>query len=179
MNILVVTCDKNCKKNITNFLKELGHHVEKCDNGYDALKYLYNSKYNAVIADSKLPGMPGVEFLRILRTFSLQEDVEVIFLMESYDLEYAIQVLKAGAWDCLLKPVNTTKLLNILERISESQRIREIEKELIRVMIFNDSSLIGEGAQAVCKNSDFLDFTGQVTTLNECFSLIKKKKLMF
>jgi len=106
--------------------------VEKAFSGDEALKKLTNgSKAEVVILDVKMPGMDGIDVLKtIKRKVPL---VEVIMLTGHATVESAIEGMKLGAFDYLLKPCDMDHLI---AKVSEAaSRKRQQEEKIINARI--------------------------------------------
>lgn len=123
MNILLVEDDRGSRVQMGNFLRELGHWVKECENGHDALK-VFNADFHMVLSDIKMPRMSGIELLRKLKSSPSGRDVDVVLFTGHGDMESAIDSLRAGAYDYLLKPINVRELAVITERLAEHQSLR-------------------------------------------------------
>ncbi len=78
--------------------------------GEEALHRLEKEPYQVVVLDMKMPGMNGLEVLRMIKTRHPQ--VEVILLTGNADMNSALASMTAGAFDFMLKPANTEILMN-------------------------------------------------------------------
>ncbi|MBD0316099.1 MAG: sigma-54-dependent Fis family transcriptional regulator, partial [Nitrospiraceae bacterium] len=78
-----------------------GCHVAQAATGKQGLDVLQNSSFDCVITDLRMPGTDGREVLRWVREH--QPDVDVIVLTGYGEIQAAVDALKAGAWDFLLK----------------------------------------------------------------------------
>ena len=98
-------------------------NVQTATNGQDALKILKKGAVDVVVLDVKMPGMDGVEVLRKIR----QEHplVEVIMLTGHASTESAVQGLKLGAFDYVMKPIDVSDLLEKIEEAYEKKRAHE------------------------------------------------------
>jgi len=83
-----------------------------------------------VLSDLKMPGLSGIELLRALSSFAVGQDFDVVLLTGHGDMESAIEALRAGAYDYLLKPVNVEELAAVTERVAERQVLRRENKVL-------------------------------------------------
>ena len=98
-------------------------NVQTATNGQGALKILRKGAVDVVVLDVKMPGMDGVEVLRKIR----QEHplVEVIMLTGHASAESAVQGLKLGAFDYVMKPIDISDLLEKIEEAYEKKRAHE------------------------------------------------------
>ena len=83
---------------------------------------LQKHRFDLVILDINLPGKSGIVLLRELR--ELGNDCEVVLITAFADLETAIEALRAGASDMLLKPFRVTQLLNAFKQSMERTRLK-------------------------------------------------------
>ena len=96
-------------------------------NGMDALKIMEAHRIDVVILDVKMPGIDGVEVLR--KAKQKHPLVEVIMLTGHASVESAIEGLKLGAFDYLLKPCNISDLI---EKVNEAYDKKHAMEEKIR-----------------------------------------------
>ena len=115
---------------------ETGEKVKEAYNGKECLDILEQTDIDVIILDIKMPGMDGIETLReIKRRHPL---VEVILLTGHGAVETAVDGMKLGAFDYLLKPSDFEDLLDKIEGASkrkaeQEERIRKAEaKALMR-----------------------------------------------
>ena len=115
-------------------LKELGEKVTVAYSGQEGLDTLEKTPIDVVILDIKMPGMDGIETLReIKRQFPL---VEVIMLTGHGSTETAVEGMKLGAFDYLLKPADFSDLSTKLEgarkrKDEQEERIRQAEAKIL------------------------------------------------
>ncbi len=118
MDILLVDDDALCREALAEFIGEqLGHTVMECPDGKNALGLFEKQGYPVVISDIRMPGMNGIELLRKIRSFPHGQDTSFIFLTGYGDLCSAVEALRSGAFDYLLKPVNIEELAEVLSRV--------------------------------------------------------------
>lgn len=119
-------------------------HVRTATNGYDALRILRNERIDVVVLDVKMPGMDGVEVLRRIK----QEHplVEVIMLTGHASVESAVNGMKLGATDYVMKPVDISDLLDKIEAACEKRRLHEEKMRAAKVkrIISHPMAVFGE-----------------------------------
>ena len=123
MNILLVEDDNVSRINLKNFLCELGHHVVDCANGHEALNLFRSAEFHMLLSDIKMPKMSGIELLRVISSMPEALDVDVVLFTGHGDMNSAIEALRAGAYDYLLKPINIKELAIIAERVAERRAL--------------------------------------------------------
>lgn len=120
--ILVVDDERVILELTSMILKSRGYQVVTVSNGADALALAEQEAYELVLLDYMMPGMDGMMVLQRLR--ELCPDTAVIMFTGKGNEEIAVDLMKAGASDYLLKPFNHQ---NFLERIENVLRLRRVE----------------------------------------------------
>ncbi len=132
--VLLVDDEKDFIKMLSLRLKEVGERITVAYSGQEGLDTLGKADIDVVILDIKMPGMDGIETLReIKKKYPL---VEVIMLTGHGSTETAVQGMKLGAFDYLMKPADfndlTAKLEGARKRKDEQEeRIRKAEAKLL------------------------------------------------
>lgn len=125
MNILLVEDDSDIRKIMVKFIKHLGHMVHESENGIDALEVLEEKKVHLIISDIVMPGMGGIDLLKKIKKSKEYKDLVVVLFSGYRDVEQAIEALRAGAYDYLLKPIKFAEFEALLTRIAEYLSIKE------------------------------------------------------
>lgn len=123
--ILAVDDEIIILKSLEANLRRDGYAVDITDNGEDALQKLEVNDYDILLTDLMMEGMGGLELMAIAK--KKRPHVEVIILTGYGDLESAVQALRLGAADYLLKPCNNEELIL---RINNCIEKREMRKKL-------------------------------------------------
>jgi signal transduction histidine kinase len=121
--ILVVDDNFEFAKTVARNLEKEGYVVSLASDGNAAILAASNESPDLVLLDLKLPDIPGVELLRIMK--SINENVAVIIITAYGGERVAIDLMKAGAIDFLSKPFNFEDLLNAINnafKISDAQK---------------------------------------------------------
>ncbi len=124
INLLMVDDEKGFLDTIIKRLKKREVNVSGVYGGKDALAFLGdNSSIDAVVLDVKMPEMDGVETLiEIKRQFPL---VEVIMLTGHATVETAIEGMRLGAFDYLMKPCDIDVLVSKVQEAVAKKRAHE------------------------------------------------------
>jgi DNA-binding NtrC family response regulator len=131
-NILLVDDEVSFVETFSERLELRNLEISKAFNGEDALRALEENKnIEVVILDVKMPGMDGIETLaEIKKKFPL---VEVIMLSGQATVESAIEGMKQGAFDYLLKPCDMDQ---IMAKVTEAAaKKRQHEEKIIQARI--------------------------------------------
>jgi len=116
--LLVVDDDIQMLSALEAALRRKGHVVETASNGLEAVAKL-DAPFQAVITDLRMPGMNGLELLdHIRRTIP---DMPVVMLSAVGTVATAVEAIKAGANDFLVKPFSQEALDEVLERLAQSR----------------------------------------------------------
>jgi two-component system response regulator AtoC len=121
-SILVVDDEALTLRTISRSLVEQGFEVSVATSGEDALRIFGEEKPDITLLDIVLPGVDGLEVLRALRR---QEPGAVVIMMSAYHVvERAVESMKLGAYDYLVKPFHVADLVTTIERAAEMLALR-------------------------------------------------------
>lgn len=115
MNILVVEDDPAIGKSLSKGLLEAGHICVWVKNGEDGLEKSLSQRFDAIVLDLLLPGLPGLDVLRQIRAAGVRTPVLLLTALGAVDDR--VNGLKAGADDYLAKPFAFPELLARLEAV--------------------------------------------------------------
>ena len=132
--VLIVDDEKDFVEMFSLRLEGQGEKVSTAYSGQEALKVLENIAIDVVILDIRMPGMDGIDTLKQIK--NLYPRVEVIMLTGHGSAETAVEGMKLGAFDYLMKPADfediKIKLENARKRKDEQEeRIRKAELRLL------------------------------------------------
>lgn len=134
--ILVVDDERVILELAGMILKGRGYRVETALNGPDALELTEREAFDLVLLDYMMPGMDGMMVLQHLR--ELHPEMTVIMFTGKGNEEIAVDLMKAGATDYLLKPFNHHDFLDRIENALRISRIeacnRQLEHERLRLL---------------------------------------------
>jgi response regulator RpfG family c-di-GMP phosphodiesterase len=120
--ILVVDDEKVIREILSDFLKEEGYAVTTVEDGQAAIEELRRASYNLVISDLKMPKMGGLELVQKITEESLP--VLTIIMTGFGTVETAIEAMKRGAYDYILKPFKVEEVVHIVQRGLDRQRLQ-------------------------------------------------------
>ena len=98
-------------------------HVHGVYNGVDALKHVDQNAVDVVVLDVRMPGMDGIQTLREIK--ARHPLIEVIMLTGHANVEVAIEGMKLGAFDYLMKPIEIDQLLYKLQDAYQKKAIQD------------------------------------------------------
>jgi putative nucleotidyltransferase with HDIG domain len=119
--ILVIDDERDITSVLSDVLGSRGYSVDTAPDGQQGFDLYRNGPYDVVVTDLKMPGMGGLELLSAVR--DLNPDATVIIMTGYATVETAIEALKNGAYDYILKPFKVGELLQIVDRAFEKIRL--------------------------------------------------------
>jgi DNA-binding NtrC family response regulator len=155
--ILVVDDELIVRESLGGWLTRDGHSVDKASSGEEALAKCESTRYDIVLLDIKMEGMSGLDVLKKLK--ESDPDVAVVMITAYGSIPSAIEAMKNGAHEYLLKPFDPDELMILIEKIvqyqaqtRETQFLRDQYRETTR----------------------FESMMGQSRALQEVFDLIER-----
>ncbi len=120
--VLIIDDEKNIRTVMETELPTFGFVVSSAATGQEGQDRLKEDEFDVVLLDLNLPGMGGIEVLRQMRAGDLP--VEVIVLTADAAIPTAVEAVKLGAYDYLVKPVDLEHLSNIIGQATDKKRLR-------------------------------------------------------
>ena len=120
--ILVVDDEKVIREILADFLTMEGYVVHTVEDGAQALEELHKRSYNLVISDLKMPNMGGLELIQKITEESIP--VLTVIMTGFGTVETAIEAMKKGAYDYILKPFKVEEVIHIVQRGLDRQRLQ-------------------------------------------------------
>ncbi len=144
--VLIVDDDDLVLQSLKMVLKAAGYRVKTADRGSKALKILEKEEVDLVITDLKMPSMSGVELLD--RISKMGKDLPVIMITAYATVETAVDAMKKGAFDYIMKPFSADEIELLVKRALEDRQLRKENSKLREVIRQENSStdftIIGE-----------------------------------
>jgi DNA-binding NtrC family response regulator len=143
--ILVIDDEIKICRLLAEQLKDAGHSATGSDNPLKAVKEIESNSPDIVITDLRMPELSGIDLLKRVRTVSPATDV---IIMTAYaSIETAIEAMKEGAYDYIIKPFNTEELLLLIARLEEKRKLETENRELRRYLAGTpEEKIIGKSA---------------------------------
>ena len=107
---------------LADFLTMEGYVVHAVEDGAQALEELHKRSYNLVISDLKMPNMGGLELIQKIGEESIP--VLTVIMTGFGTVETAIEAMKRGAYDYILKPFKVEEVIHIVQRGLDRQRLQ-------------------------------------------------------
>ncbi len=122
--ILIVDDEVIMRESLSGWLARDGHAVETAASGEAALEKLKQSRFDILLVDIKMEGISGLDVLR--KVSESDPDVAIVMITAYGSIATAIEAMKNGAYDYLLKPFDPNQLGVLIEKIVEHQaQVRE------------------------------------------------------
>ncbi len=146
--ILLIDDERPIRRSLKEILEYEGHTVDEAENGKEGLDKLTSDEYNACFCDIKMPGMDGMELLKLCQ----EKEVITPFIMISghANIDTAVEAIKIGAFDFIEKPLELNRILvslgNALVRknLEEETKVlrQKVRKEKPGTIIGNSPALL-------------------------------------
>jgi len=121
-SILIVDDEILTLNNLKKALEKEGYEIYLADSGEKAIEITETVKPHLILLDLMLPGISGIEVLKRVKD---RDSETVVIMMTAYEiLEKAVEAMKLGAYDYILKPFKLNELKNIIKRALETLSLR-------------------------------------------------------
>src|SRR5690242_9055755 len=131
-HILIIDDEATLRKTLARILQQAGFEVTTAENAEQALAYLQSASYDLVYMDLRMPGLHGLDALKLVH--EMHPNLPVILFTAQPDLNSAVEALRSGATDYLLKPLKPQVVIdrtkNILMTQQREKRKREISAQI-------------------------------------------------
>jgi len=117
--ILIVDDELIMRESLAGWIERDGHFVETAKSGEDALERLEKKQFDILLVDIKMEGISGLDVVKYVKESDLDADVVMITAYGS--VSTAIDAMKSGACDYLLKPFDPNELGVVIEKILENR----------------------------------------------------------
>lgn len=118
MKLLLAEDELSLSRALVHILEKNNYNVDPVYNGNDALDYIENGNYDAVILDIMMPGIDGITVLKKLRTHGNQ--IPILILSAKSEIDDKVLGLDSGANDYLTKPFDSKELLARIRTMTRS-----------------------------------------------------------
>jgi DNA-binding NtrC family response regulator len=126
IKVILVDDEKDFVESLAERLQLRNFEVTTALNGNDAINLVQENDYDVIVLDVKMPGKDGIETLKEIK--NIKQLPQIIMLTGHATVESAIQGMKLGAYDYIMKPTVTEDLITL---INKAYKIVEEQKERI------------------------------------------------
>ncbi len=156
-NILIIEDEPRMRRLLEISLGEDGHNVFSAEDAEKGLLHLRKELVDLVVTDLKLPGMNGLEFLQEGKR---QNAALPFIVMTAYgSVETAVDAMKAGASDYVLKPFTMAEMKLVINKELDVQRVRDENRSL---------------REALGKRYHFQNIVGRSKKMQEVLALVER-----
>jgi DNA-binding NtrC family response regulator len=156
-NILIVEDEPRMRRLLEISLGEDGHIVHTAGDAESGLAYLRKEETDLVLTDLKLPGMGGLEFLQ--QGKRLDPAVPFVVMTAYGSVETAVEAMKAGASDYVLKPFTMAEMKLVINKELDVQQVRDENRRL---------------KEALGKRYHFQNIVGRSKKMQEVLALVER-----
>jgi len=126
--ILIIDDEETQLQSLKTFLGKRSYNVLTAGEGETGLKAAEGNVVDIVLTDFKMPGWDGLTVLKKLK--ELNPEIDVVVMTAYGTVESAVNLMKAGAFDYLIKPIDLDELENVLQKIKERRHLISENKML-------------------------------------------------
>jgi len=126
--VLIVDDEGTARELCVEALRGVGVKTETAESGAQALAVLESGRVDVVLTDVRMPGMDGIELLKVIRQKYPQTDVVI---MTGYGtIQASVEAIKLGAYDYLTKPFKIDEFKQVFRRLVEKRRLEQENRAL-------------------------------------------------
>ncbi len=155
--ILVVDDEKSIRDSLNMVLSDEGYEVKSAADGAEALTLINDDNFDVIISDIKMPNVDGMELLD--RSSKISPETFYIIMTAYASVNTAVEALRHGAFDYLIKPVEFDDLLIRVNRLLDYKKL-SLENKMLR--------------QRTVEEGDFSHIIGKSEPMRKIFDLIKQ-----
>ncbi|MFZ5912323.1 MAG: response regulator [Chloroflexota bacterium] len=131
-HILVIDDEPSLRKTLARILQRAGFEVTSAESAEQGIAFLETTKFDLVYMDIRMPGLAGLDALKLIHASN--PSLPVILFTAQPDLNSAVEALRRGATDYLLKPLKPETIIErtrcVLALQQKEQRKREIQMQI-------------------------------------------------
>jgi two-component system response regulator AtoC len=137
LQLLIIDDEPAIRQILSKVAADAGHSVSIAANGDEALTRLAKGDIDVAVCDIRMPDLSGIEVVENAR----QQGIDTLFLMMTAfaSVNTAIEAMRAGAYDYMIKPLRNEDFLNRLEQLADVIHLKS-ENKVLRELIKNQSN---------------------------------------
>ncbi|MBN2373713.1 sigma-54-dependent Fis family transcriptional regulator [bacterium] len=158
LTILLIDDEDRQLQLLKEFLTYSGFDVFTANKGPDGYEIAQKNTIDLVLTDFRMPEWNGLEVLKKIK--GLNPDIDVVVMTAFRNVEDALEIMKAGAYDYLAKPVDMDELENLVKRVQE-KRMLAAENRLLKQQLqqkYNFSGIFSQSGEM----EEVLNMAGRV-----------------
>ncbi len=157
--ILVVDDEAPMRESLKDWLMEEGYEVGLAASGKEAITMTRKKNWDVILLDLKMPGMDGVETLKRLKGKEVNTEAEILMMTAYATVDTAVQAMKEGAFDYLVKPFSPDEIEMQIKKIVTHQEL-VLENILLR--------------QKLEERSEYDEIIGKSDVMQKIYDLISQ-----
>ena len=139
--VLVVDDDNDIRASLADFLADEGAQVSVAATAEEALSLMSGVRPELVISDVRMPGLSGLDLLRLIRERAPATDVVLMTAFD--DMPTIVTAMRQGASDFLTKPIDLADLRAVLSRVFSDQDLRATDHDDVPALSAGTDHLVG------------------------------------
>jgi DNA-binding NtrC family response regulator len=155
--ILIVDDEAIVRDFVSEVLLRMGYAPLSVESGEKALEYLKRGEYDVLITDIKMPGISGIDLLKM--TLDLWPDCRVIIITAFGTIEQAVGAMKLGAHDYITKPISPEHIELVVSKALEYKTLK-LENRILR--------------REISEKYSFENIIGKAPSMKKVFELIRR-----
>lgn len=141
--ILVVDDERAIRNTLKEVLEFENYTVDTVESATEALTKLKETEYNLIYSDIKMEGMDGMELLSTLKSDEQWNTIPVVMISGHGTVENAVEAIKKGAYDFIMKPLDLNRLL-ITTQNALTQKALLHQTTVLKKKIASKNTMVGE-----------------------------------
>lgn len=142
--LLIIDDEPKMTDILQRVLKREGYEIDITHNPEEGIRLMGSQRYDVILSDLRMPQMSGIEILKNAR--HLQKQADFIIMTAFATVETAIEAMKLGAFDYLIKPFAMDNLRALIKRLIETKALKEEEPSAGKSphLVFRPEQIIAE-----------------------------------
>jgi DNA-binding NtrC family response regulator len=145
--ILIADDERTIRETVSAILVDEGYETDLVANGIEALDLLNQKNFDLLITDLRMPNMDGLELIK--KSLQICPQTSVIIITAYASIESAIEALRLGAYDYIIKPFNHDDLILRVKRLLDHKEL-VLENQLLKNEVegkYNFENIIGQSLE--------------------------------
>ena len=127
-HILIIDDEAALRQTLARILQQAGFEVTTAENGEQGLDFLKTTDFDMIFMDLRMPGLAGLDVLKLIH--ASYPSLPVVLFTAQPDLNSAVEALRNGATDYLLKPLKPQAIIERAQTILANQQKENRKREI-------------------------------------------------
>ena len=127
-HILIIDDEATLRQTLARILQQAGFEVTTAENGEQGLSFIQTTEFDLVFTDLRMPGIAGMDALKLIH--ASYPNLPVVLFTAQPDLNSAVEALRNGATDYLLKPLKPQAVIERAQSILANQQRENRKREI-------------------------------------------------